>query len=101
MENKNESKEARKHGTDLLPYDVYRTQIPKFYTSFPMHWHEEIEIVYVLKGYAKYIIDFEEIEIWYEFLSHAECKTLYTTDKSQVLTILKYYIDEICNTKTK
>lgn len=60
MENKNESKEARKHGTDLLPYDVYRTQIPKFYTSFPMHWHEEIEIVYVLKGYAKYIIDFEE-----------------------------------------
>lgn len=57
---KNNNKEARRHGTDLLPYEIYRTEIPRFYTSFPMHWHEEIEIVYVLKGSAKYTVDFKE-----------------------------------------
>ena len=60
IHNKNESKETRKHGTDLLPYDIYKTSIPEFYTSFPIHWHNEIEIVYVIKGRARYTVDFME-----------------------------------------
>lgn len=57
--NKKTNQEINKHGTFLLPYDIYRTCIPQFFTGFPMHWHEELEIVYVLKGCATYMIDFE------------------------------------------
>lgn len=59
-ERKNNNKEVNMHGTDLLPYEIYRTAIPMLFTSFPMHWHEEIEIVYVISGCAKYIVDFNE-----------------------------------------
>ena len=51
--------------------------------------------------FNKYITNFEEIELWYDFLSHTECKNLYTTNNNQVLTILNYYLDEIYNKKTK
>mgnify|MGYP007005322086 CR=1 FL=1 len=38
-------KEAVQHGDFLLPFDIYRTRMPEYFNSFPMHWHEEIEIV--------------------------------------------------------
>lgn len=56
---KKTNQEVNKHGTFLLPYDIYRTCIPQFFTCFPMHWHEELEIVYVQNGRAVYMIDFE------------------------------------------
>lgn len=59
-ERKNNNKEVNMHGTDLLPYEIYRTIIPRLFVSFPMHWHEEIEIVYVVSGRAKYMVDFTE-----------------------------------------
>ena len=52
--------EAIKHGTIMLPYSIYRTYIPRVFTDFPMHWHEEIEIIYVMSGKAIYTVDFEQ-----------------------------------------
>ncbi len=52
--------ESTKHGTFLLPYTIYKTSIPTFYTDFPMHWHDEIEIIYVESGVAIYTVDFEQ-----------------------------------------
>ena len=52
--------EAIKHGTIMLPYSIYRTYIPRVFTDFPMHWHEEIEIIYVMSGKALYTVDFEQ-----------------------------------------
>lgn len=54
------SKEVNKHGSDMLPYEIYRTSMPRFFRSFPMHWHDEIEIIYVINGRAVYTVDFEE-----------------------------------------
>lgn len=42
--------EAKGHGTLVFPFVVYHTLIPLFITSFPMHWHEEIEFIVVKKG---------------------------------------------------
>lgn len=33
--------------------------MPEYFNSFPMHWHEEIEIVYVKGGYVEFNIDLE------------------------------------------
>lgn len=53
-------KEEAKHGTILLPYNIYRTYIPEAFTDFPIHWHDEMEIINVVYGTAKYIVDFKE-----------------------------------------
>lgn len=52
-------KEAVQHGDFLLPLDIYKTRMPDFFNSFPMHWHEEIEIVYVKGGFVEFNIDLE------------------------------------------
>lgn len=57
---KKSNKEINKHGTPSLPYDIYGTYMPMFFRSFPMHWHDELEIVYVLEGTARYIVDRDE-----------------------------------------
>lgn len=54
------NKEEAKHGTVLLPYNIYRTYIPEAFSDFPIHWHDEMEIVKVVYGTAKYIVDFKE-----------------------------------------
>ncbi len=43
-------KESTPHGDFLLPFVVCTTIMPRFFSSFPVHWHEEMEIVYIEKG---------------------------------------------------
>ncbi len=45
--------ETKIHGTIDFPYIVYHGKIPDFIHSYPLHWHDEAEIIYVTKGYAK------------------------------------------------
>ncbi len=54
---KTTNREINKHGTPSLPYDIYGTYMPLFLKSFPMHWHDELEIVYAYEGTARYIVD--------------------------------------------
>lgn len=54
------NKEEAKHGTVLLPYNIYRTYIPEAFSDFPIHWHDEMEIIKVVYGTARYIVDFKE-----------------------------------------
>ena len=53
--------EKKKHGDILFPFTKYFTIIPDFYTSFPVHWHEEIEIVLVRKGKCIFNINSDTI----------------------------------------
>lgn len=49
-EDYNQLKENIKHGDYMLPIAEYGTEIPKNFSSFPMHWHEEMEIIKVHSG---------------------------------------------------
>ena len=42
--------ETKIHGTPDFPYIVYHGKIPEFLTSFPCHWHEEAELIYIAAG---------------------------------------------------
>ena len=42
--------EKKRHGIEQLPFAVYRSKIPQGFTYYPMHWHEEMEILYVEEG---------------------------------------------------
>lgn len=53
--------EKKKHGDILFPFIKYFTIMPIFYTSFPVHWHEEVEIVLVRNGKCIFNINSEKI----------------------------------------
>ena len=56
-------KETGQKGDFLLPYVVNKTVMPDYYTTFPMHWHDEMEIVYVEDGEYIESVDFEEYHV--------------------------------------
>lgn len=47
MENLHEKK---LHGQLTFPYTVYRGKLPEYIRSYPLHWHEEMELIYVVEG---------------------------------------------------
>ena len=42
--------ETKTHGTAAFPCTVYRGMIPEFIRSFPLHWHDEFELIYCVRG---------------------------------------------------
>lgn len=56
-------KENGQKGDFLLPYVVVNTIMPDFYTSYPMHWHDEMEVVLVEDGEFDEDIDLESYHI--------------------------------------
>lgn len=56
-------KETGQKGDFLMPYTVVRTVMPDFFTTYPMHWHEEMEIVYVESGEFNEYIDLENYHV--------------------------------------
>lgn len=42
--------ETKIHGTAAFPYSVYRGRIPEWLRSFPLHWHDDFETIYCMKG---------------------------------------------------
>lgn len=53
----NNLKENAVHGDFSFPYIWYYTEIPSYYTQFPIHWHEEMEIINVFEGEMEIKID--------------------------------------------
>lgn len=45
--------ETKFHGTLDFPYIVYHGKMPDFLVSFPPHWHDEAEFIYVSEGILK------------------------------------------------
>lgn len=56
-------KETGHKGDFLLPFTVCKTLLPDFYTTFPMHWHNEMELVYIDSGEYIETIDFENYRV--------------------------------------
>lgn len=56
-------KETGQKGDFLLPFVVCKTVLPDFYTTFPMHWHNEMELVLVDQGEYEETIDFESYHV--------------------------------------
>ena len=55
--------EKKQHGTELLPFAVYGTYMPHLFSSFPLHCHEEIEVVYADCGQCRYTVSGKDIDL--------------------------------------
>ena len=42
--------EQKQHGTSEFPYAIYHAKIPDFIHSYPLHWHDEIEWIFIISG---------------------------------------------------
>ena len=42
--------ETKTHGKLSFPYAVYRGVVPEYICSYPLHWHDAMEIIYVTDG---------------------------------------------------
>ncbi|MFR4350099.1 MAG: AraC family transcriptional regulator [Roseburia sp.] len=48
------------HGNPLFPYITYPCSIPLDFERVPLHWHDEMEIIYIKKGSAVITVDFAQ-----------------------------------------
>ena len=47
------------HGNPLFPYITYPCSIPLDFSRVPLHWHDEMEIIYIKKGTGAITVDFK------------------------------------------
>ncbi len=55
--------EIKLHGSADFPYTVYNVGIPRFIRSFPLHWHDAAEIIYVTDGRGSITVDFKHYTV--------------------------------------
>lgn len=48
--------ETKIHGIITFPYSVYHGLIPKLLSSFPLHWHDDFELIYCAAGQIRVIL---------------------------------------------
>ncbi len=70
--------ETKIHGRLSFPYAVYGGMLPELFNSFPLHWHDDMEIIYVVRGAVlvsvqntEYIVHEKEIVLIQPQLIHS------------------------------
>ena len=51
--------EKKSHGSPLFPYNTYLCSIPLDFSHVPLHWHDELELIYIKKGTVTITVDFK------------------------------------------
>ena len=103
-------KENTKHGDFMLPFTEYSARMPEMYTSFPLHWHDEMEIVLVQDGSLEINIDLELFQAHegdivilkpctlHGFKQLGSCHAVYHTILFQ-MNILNHNVSDACAMK--
>ena len=59
-----ENYQERKQHTDSgFPYNTYLCSIPLDFREVPVHWHNEMELIYIKKGVGTVSLDFEAMRV--------------------------------------
>lgn len=56
-------KENKNHEHDGFPFVRYDCYIPQIFSFYPMHWHQEMELIYVLEGQGIVGVNLENYEV--------------------------------------
>ena len=55
--------EDKEHAGLDFPYNTYLCSIPLDFSQVPLHWHDEMEIVYIKKGQGLVTVDFKQYRV--------------------------------------
>ena len=58
--------EQKSHFDAAFPYNTYLCSIPLDFLQVPLHWHEEVEFIYIKKGCGTISVDFTTYEVYAE-----------------------------------
>ncbi|MCR5494949.1 MAG: AraC family transcriptional regulator [Treponema sp.] len=58
-------KETKLHGQLTFPFAIYIGIMPDWLTSFPLHWHQEFEIIYINSGEGTVFVDSKRYDCRY------------------------------------
>ena len=51
------------HGNPFFPYITYLCSIPLDFSHVPLHWHDEMELIYIKKGTGMITVDFKQYPV--------------------------------------
>ena len=51
------------HGDIVFPYNTYLCSIPLDFPRVPLHWHDEVELIYIKKGRGAVTVDFHQYKV--------------------------------------
>lgn len=51
--------ETKQHSNTIFPYNTYLCSIPLDFNEVPIHWHNEMELIYIKKGKGTVTLDFD------------------------------------------
>lgn len=55
--------ENKTHVDISFPYNTYTCSIPLDFDKVPLHWHEEMEIIYIKKGHGYVTVDLKQYKV--------------------------------------
>lgn len=55
--------ETATHGDIVFPYNTYLCSIPLDFPRVPLHWHDELELIYIKKGAGLVTVDFKPYQV--------------------------------------
>lgn len=55
--------EKKEHVDAAFPYNTYLCSIPLDFEKVPLHWHDEMEIIYIKKGHGYVTVDFKQYKV--------------------------------------
>lgn len=55
--------EKKAHVDVEFPYNTYLCTIPLDFDRVPLHWHDEMEIIYIKKGHGYVTVDFRQYKV--------------------------------------
>jgi len=55
--------EKKTHVDVTFPYNTYLCSIPLDFHEVPLHWHDDMEIIYIKKGHGYVTVDFKQYKV--------------------------------------
>ena len=55
--------EDKTHVELTFPYNTYLCSIPLDFSGVPLHWHDDMELIYIKKGRGHISVDFKEYQV--------------------------------------
>ena len=55
--------EDKTHVELTFPYNTYLCSIPLDFSGVPLHWHDDMELIYIKKGCGHISVDFKEYHV--------------------------------------
>ncbi len=57
------TQETKSHGQGNFPFNIYLCSIPLDFTTVPLHWHNDMEIIYIKKGQGNVTVNLAPISV--------------------------------------